>query len=310
MTLRNFTSDTPALAWGYAALRAAAPGGGWGFRGFGYCCSCNRASLFVLAKRHAAWVLETAADWENGDAYKRDLAIRESSICALCRANLRMRAQARTVLDVAGLRTTGALIDRLAGEPDFAVFEAATNTVFRTSDLLRRSNYVASEFRENAPRGAIVDGILNQDLQALTFGATAFDIVLTSDVLEHVADLDRALDEICRVLKPGGFHVCTVPSDPALPRTIDGARVSWRQGRTRAAGGLSRRFDSRRRHSRVSRFRCGCGRPAVASNGALSRRELSNARRTRGYRVRGAGNEMKIVLPSRRAVPAFPVTSG
>jgi SAM-dependent methyltransferase len=136
-----------------------------------------------------------------------------------------MRAQAATVLDLLGLRTTGELVARLAGESRFAIFEAATNTVFRAPDLLRRPNYVSSEYREDAPRGAIVDGVLNQDLQALTFADASFDIVLTSDVLEHVANLDRALDETSRVLKPGGFHVFAVPSDPALPHTVERARV-------------------------------------------------------------------------------------
>ncbi len=225
MTLRNFRSAIPALAWGYAGLRTAVPGGGWGLEAFGYCASCDRSSMFVLAKRHAAWVHRIAADWDSGDDYKKELAIRESSICALCRANLRMRAQARTVLDELGLRTTGELIARLAGDSRFVIFEAATNTVFRAPDLVRRPNYVASEYREDAPKGAIVDGVLNQDLQALTFADASFDIVLTSDVLEHVANLDLALDEISRVLKPGGLHVFAVPSDPALPQTVERAHV-------------------------------------------------------------------------------------
>src|SRR5207248_2028497 len=100
-----------------------------------------------------------------------------------------------------------------------------THTVFRTPDVIARPNYVGSEYRENAARGAIVDGVRNEDLHALTFADASFDVVLTSDVLEHVADLDRALDEIRRVLKPGGFHVFTVPSDPALPHTVERARV-------------------------------------------------------------------------------------
>jgi SAM-dependent methyltransferase len=225
MGLRNFTSDVLPLAWGYAALRSVAPRGGWRFRAFGYCASCDRESMFVLAKRHAAWVARLAAQWDCSDEHKRALVARESSICALCRANLRMRAQARAVLDVLQLRRTSELVACLSGNPQFLIFEAATNTVFRSTTVLCVPNYIASEYRENAPSGAIVDGILNEDLQALSFADASIDIVLTSDVLEHVADLECALDEISRVLKPGGFHVLTVPSDPALPHTIERARI-------------------------------------------------------------------------------------
>ena len=40
---------------------------------------------------------------------------------------------------------------------------------------------------------------------------TKFDLVLTSDTLEHVPDFERALAEIRRVLKPDGLHIFTIP---------------------------------------------------------------------------------------------------
>jgi len=206
-------------------MRTIVPGGGWGLQAFGYCPSCDRNSMFVLAKRHAAWVHRIATDWSNSHGYKHALAIRESSICALCRANLRMRAQARTALDMLGLRRTRDLAAMLENDRRFVMFEAATNTVFRPRAVVGRPNYLSSEYNEAAPRGAVVDGILNQDLQALTFDDASFDVVLTSDVLEHVANLDRALNEIRRVLKPGGHHVFTVPADPELPHTIERAHL-------------------------------------------------------------------------------------
>jgi SAM-dependent methyltransferase len=222
--LRNFTTNVP-LAWTYAAMRTVTPGGGWRLEAFGYCASCDRNAMFVLAKRHAAWVDRISTAWDNSDTYKRALAMRESSICSLCRANLRMRAQARTVLDVLGLARTRDFAKMLESNRRFATFEAATNTVFRTRRVVGRPNYVSSEYNEEAPRGAIVNGTLNQDLQCLTFDDASFDIVLTSDVLEHVAELDRSLSEIRRVLKPGGHHVFTIPVDPELPRTIERAHL-------------------------------------------------------------------------------------
>lgn len=48
-------------------------------------------------------------------------------------------------------------------------------------------------------------------LDALPFADETFDTVICADVLEHVADEITALNELCRVLKPGGTLVLTTP---------------------------------------------------------------------------------------------------
>ena len=50
-----------------------------------------------------------------------------------------------------------------------------------------------------------------ENLEALTFPDSSFDLFVTQDVMEHVFDPEAAFREICRVLKPGGAHVFTVP---------------------------------------------------------------------------------------------------
>ena len=50
-----------------------------------------------------------------------------------------------------------------------------------------------------------------QDVTALTHENAAFDAVLSFDVLEHVADYQRALSEFHRVLKPNGKVLISVP---------------------------------------------------------------------------------------------------
>jgi ubiquinone/menaquinone biosynthesis C-methylase UbiE len=49
------------------------------------------------------------------------------------------------------------------------------------------------------------------DITALPFGANSFDLVICSEVLEHIADDEGAIDEIVRVLKPGQHLVLSVP---------------------------------------------------------------------------------------------------
>jgi hypothetical protein len=78
---------------------------------------------------------------------------------------------------------------------------------------LRRdgSGYTGSRFMVGVvPGTAIKDGTC-QDIESLTFPDSSFDLFITQDVLEHVLRPDRAMQEIARVLKPGGSHVYTVP---------------------------------------------------------------------------------------------------
>jgi SAM-dependent methyltransferase len=44
-----------------------------------------------------------------------------------------------------------------------------------------------------------------------------FNLVLCTEVLEHIQEHELALDEITRVLAPGGWLVITVPTPPAPP---------------------------------------------------------------------------------------------
>ncbi len=61
-------------------------------------------------------------------------------------------------------------------------------------------------------RGSVrADGTMCQDITALTFANESFDLIVSSDVLEHVPLLERAFDESRRVLKQEGAHLFTVP---------------------------------------------------------------------------------------------------
>ncbi len=55
-------------------------------------------------------------------------------------------------------------------------------------------------------------GVVRGDATRLPFDDESFDVVITSEVLEHVQDDVSALAEMARVLKPGGRLSATVPS--------------------------------------------------------------------------------------------------
>jgi len=82
-----------------------------------------------------------------------------------------------------------------------------------------------SEYFANVRPGCHVAGLRHETLMGLSYEDERFDLVLTSETLEHVPDLTTALAEIRRVLVPGGRHVFTVPVTPIFPQTFPRARL-------------------------------------------------------------------------------------
>jgi SAM-dependent methyltransferase len=54
------------------------------------------------------------------------------------------------------------------------------------------------------------------DVCAIPFPDSSFDLVLATDIIEHVDDDQRAVAEMKRVLAPGGSLLISVPTFPAL----------------------------------------------------------------------------------------------
>lgn len=62
-------------------------------------------------------------------------------------------------------------------------------------------------------------GVLRGDATRLPFPDATFDVVITSEVLEHITDDTAAIREMARVLRPGGRFAASVPA--RLPETIN-----------------------------------------------------------------------------------------
>jgi SAM-dependent methyltransferase len=62
-----------------------------------------------------------------------------------------------------------------------------------------------------APRGN-VKGLIIADASDLPFEDSSFDLVFSSNVLEHIKDIDKALAEMKRVLVPGGIMIHSMPT--------------------------------------------------------------------------------------------------
>lgn len=74
--------------------------------------------------------------------------------------------------------------------------------------------------------GSTDPAVPSEDLTKLTYADGSYDLVLTSETLEHVPDYRLALTEIRRILRPGGAHVFTVPIVVDQPLTRHRACVT------------------------------------------------------------------------------------
>lgn len=139
--------------------------------------------------------------------------LRETGRCRRCSATNRNR-QVALVAAWAVAEQTRRRIDTLA-----AVAELDALVVYNTEaqgslhdQLHRMPGYRCSEYLGPGHEpGEVVGGTIHQDLVQLSYDDESIDLILSSDVFEHVPDPYRAHAEVFRVLRPGGHHVFTVP---------------------------------------------------------------------------------------------------
>lgn len=70
-----------------------------------------------------------------------------------------------------------------------------------------------------------------QPAEELPFEAGAFDVVLSFDLFEHIARIDRHVGEVTRVLKVGGYYLFQTPNkwSNAVFETLTHKTLKWRR---------------------------------------------------------------------------------
>lgn len=105
----------------------------------------------------------------------------------------------RKLVGLASVRPDARALDLACGTGDIALALRARGARVVGLDVTRRMLELARLQRD----GPLVSWLAG-DMLSLPFAARSFDIVTTGYGLRNVPDLDRALDEIARVLRPGG----------------------------------------------------------------------------------------------------------
>jgi len=190
---------------------------------FERCIVCGRFRPMLYRRRVVRPRLEEL--WGLSRRLAIALARKESSDCANCGAKLRGRRLVQVLLGLYPVGTPPAPARSLAEWVTHGEIQrlriAEINLIDGIHRQLRKLPHVAySDYVPDSAGGAVEPDTRSEDLTRLTYPDSAFDLVLTSETLEHVPNLDGALRELRRVLVPGGRHVFTIPVLPGVVRTF------------------------------------------------------------------------------------------
>ena len=97
---------------------------------------------------------------------------------------------------------------------------------FRTMSNL---DYVTTDL--NSPLADV-----KADICKLPFQDNEFDVILCNHVLEHIPDDTKAMQELYRVLKPGGFGVFQIPQDLNRETTFEDDSITDKKERAKIFG--------------------------------------------------------------------------
>ena len=168
-----------------------------------------------------------------------NVGYRGSLVCWDCRTTSRYRSIARGILravyQLAGVNAASLVeLREKAKSIPLRIYDTQAPFYTRTCsypipDLLLKCGFdvQTSRYKPGQHWGKRLNAnITNQNLEALTFPDSSFDIVITSDVMEHVRLDYKAHREIRRVLRNGGIYLFTVPHFRDRPITLKRVTVN------------------------------------------------------------------------------------
>jgi ubiquinone/menaquinone biosynthesis methyltransferase len=109
------------------------------------------------------------------------------------------------LVSLADVRKGERALDLAAGTGDIAFAVAARGARTIGLDITHRMMQLAQAKTRQAPARSLGGGVfITGDMTSLPLRSSSFDLVTTGYGLRNVPDLNTAIDEIVRVLKPGG----------------------------------------------------------------------------------------------------------
>lgn len=154
-----------------------------------FCSVCDSLSSLTLRNPHKdGWI-----------------DLRGNIICSQCRFSVRHR------LFYDYIKTSFGKTQR---NQKVLIFEALSkffSLIDQRFDFVKGVEYLGNEFVTGETYKVKGKDIVHQDMQNLSYQDESFDLVFHLEVLEHVPDYTRAMEEIYRVLKKNGRCVFMCP---------------------------------------------------------------------------------------------------
>jgi len=157
-------------------------------------CYCCGSSNFI--SHNILWQ-ELIDQWRISNHEAEYINKQQGTKCTKCHSNLRSITLAFAImksLDYVGLFKDFVKEERIQKLQILEINEAGNLTQF----LQQIPNHILSLYPES-------------DMMNMKFPDMSFDLVLHSDVLEHIKYPIRGLSECYRILKPGGYCAFTIP---------------------------------------------------------------------------------------------------
>jgi SAM-dependent methyltransferase len=182
----------------------------WTGRGFKLASSV--IPLLEYSENFAGWSddLTTLHEEAAGDAHPIDLASRADAVRQLQK---QLAGRAAPVILEIGCSSGFMLRD---------ISQALPHAVVVGADVVKAPLYKLAEQMPQTP-------LLRFDLLQCPLPAASFDAIVLLNVLEHIEDDVRALQQVFRLLKPGGVAIIEVPAGPQLYDAYDKALMHFRR---------------------------------------------------------------------------------
>ena len=122
------------------------------------------------------------------------------------------------------------------------------NTAFFTSEEQLKVLHIAPEqcflnrFRKQKNLEYLTSDLespiadVKADICDLPFEDNRFDVVFCNHVLEHIPDDTKAMQELYRVMKPGGFGIFQIPQDLSRAETFEDDTITDKKERAKIFG--------------------------------------------------------------------------
>jgi len=159
---------------------------------------------------------------------------RGSLYCKHCKLNNRQRFMASFLKDHAKEKLNLNLFMYEQISRFFETVKKIDNIKLTGSEFLgfdKNPGKIVSLFQTNLLINSILSRRINykirhEDAMNLSFDDNLFDVIISSDVLEHIPDIDKCLEESYRVLKTPGKLLISIPFSAANNNTVRRATLT------------------------------------------------------------------------------------